>query len=305
MSIDLAVVPVAGLGTRLLPLTKSQPKEMLPVGSKPVVQYVVEELVQSGIKRIVFITGAGKSSIENHFDIDWELTEFLRRTGREEQLAELDFQWQDVEYFYTRQRRPLGLGHAIYCARSVAGNQPFVVALGDSIIGLRAGSDIVQRLIDVYERDVAEVVVALEEVPADQVSYSGIVEIVGSDRDVCEITRLVEKPKIGEAPSNLAIAGRYVCSPKLFRAVTEIEPEPNGQIELTDAIGKLIEKGGRVLGVKLRPGERRFDIGEFESYFRAFVEFALAEPRYGDTLRKYLETLLADRARTRRSENAN
>jgi UTP--glucose-1-phosphate uridylyltransferase len=292
MAINLAVVPVAGQGTRLLPLTKSQPKEMLPVGSKPVVQYVVEELDKSGIKKIVFITGAGKSSIENHFDIDWELTELLRRSGREEQLAELEFQWKDLEYFYTRQRRPLGLGHAVFCARSLVGDQPFVIALGDSIIGLRADSDIVKRLIEVYERGVADVVVALEEVSPEEVSLSGIVQIKGSDNDVCEIARLVEKPKKAEAPSNLAIAGRYVCSPKLFAALKKISPVKDEPIELTAAIEKLIEEGSRVLGVKLRPGERRFDIGAFDTYFRAFVEFALADPRYGEALRSYLETLL-------------
>src|SRR6476620_5672911 len=147
-TIDLAVVPVAGQGTRLLPSTKSQPKEMLPVGRKPVVQYVVEELARSGIRRLLFVTGPGKTSIENHFDLNAELIAFLRETGREDLLDELDFERQDLQYFYTRQRRQLGLGHAILCARPVVGDQAFVVALGDSIIGLHAQSDIVRRLVE-------------------------------------------------------------------------------------------------------------------------------------------------------------
>src|SRR5262249_44821041 len=146
MLIDLAIVPVAGQGTRLLPSTKSQPKEMLPVGRKPVVQYVVEELALSGIRRLLFITGPGKSSIENHFDLNAELIAFLRETGKEDLLEELDFERPDLQYFYTRQRRQLGLGHAVLCARPLVGAQPFVVALGDSIIGLNAQSDIVRRM---------------------------------------------------------------------------------------------------------------------------------------------------------------
>src|SRR5947199_2432411 len=167
MSIDLAVVPVAGQGTRLLPSTKSQPKEMLPVGRKPVVQYVVEELAQSGIRRLLFITGPGKTSIENHFDLNGELIAFLRETGREELLAELAFERQDLEYFYTRQRRQLGLGHAVLCARSLVGPQPFVVALGDSIIGLHAQSDVVRRMTAQFEEGDAQAVIAFEEVPAE------------------------------------------------------------------------------------------------------------------------------------------
>ena len=146
MDIDIAVVPVAGLGTRLLPATKSQPKEMLPVGRKPVVQYVVEELTRVGMKRVLFVTGPGKTSIENHFDLNAELIQTLRETGKEELLAELAFERAAVQYFYTRQRQQLGLGHAVLCARPFVGSQPFVVALGDSIIGMHAESDVVRRM---------------------------------------------------------------------------------------------------------------------------------------------------------------
>src|SRR5437667_6426963 len=174
MPIDLAVVPVAGQGTRLLPSTKSQPKEMLPVGRKPVVQYVVEELALSSIRKLLFVTGPGKTSIENHFDINAELIAFLRETGKEELLAELDFERQDLQYFYTRQRRQLGLGHAVLCAEPLVGQQPFVVALGDSIIGLHADSDIVHRMVKEFERSRADAVVAFETVPREEVVHYGI-----------------------------------------------------------------------------------------------------------------------------------
>src|SRR5437667_4150584 len=165
MSIDLAVVPVAGQGTRLLPSTKSQPKEMLPVGRKPRVQYALEELVLSGLRRLLFVTGPGKTSIENHFDLNSELIAYLRETGKEELLEELDFERQGLEYFYTRQRKQLGLGHAVLCARPLIGEQSFVVALGDSIIGVNAQSSIVKRMIEEFERSGADAVIAFEEVP--------------------------------------------------------------------------------------------------------------------------------------------
>src|SRR5262249_30129358 len=157
--IDLAVVPVAGQGTRLLPSTKSQPKEMLPVGRKPVVQYIVEELALSGIRRLLFVTGPGKTSIENHFDLNAELIAFLRETGKEELLEELNFERQGLDYFYTRQRKQLGLGHAILCAQPLVGEQPFVVALGDSIIGLNAESDIVRRMVGEFEKSGAHALI--------------------------------------------------------------------------------------------------------------------------------------------------
>ncbi|HAB11991.1 MAG TPA: UTP--glucose-1-phosphate uridylyltransferase [Planctomycetaceae bacterium] len=221
MAIDLAVVPVAGQGTRLLPSTKSQPKEMLPVGRKPVVQYVVEELANSGIGRLMFITGPGKASIENHFDTNWELITFLRETGREELLEELDFERQSLEYFYTRQRRQLGLGHAVLCARSLVGDQPFVVALGDSIIGVNAQSNIVARMVERFEADGADVVVAFEEVPREEVVRYGIARPAdGEPGDVFELADLVEKPSVDEAPSQLAVAARYVLSPRIFATCT-------------------------------------------------------------------------------------
>lgn len=291
MSIDIAVVPVAGLGTRLLPATKSQPKEMLPVGRKPVVQYVVEELTRVGMTRVVFITGPGKASIENHFDLNGELIQMLRESGKEELLGELEFERAPVQYFYTRQRQLLGLGHAVACAQSFVGDRPFVVALGDSIIGLHAESDVVDRMTRCYRERDAAAVIAFEEVAADEVSQYGIAR-PKSDAEVFEIADLVEKPRPHEAPSNLAIAARYVLSPAIFGALANTKRGKGGEIQLTDAIRSLIQEGGRTYGVRLRPGERRYDIGNFQSYFEAFVEFALADPRFGAALKQRLLDIL-------------
>ncbi|MBI3465649.1 MAG: UTP--glucose-1-phosphate uridylyltransferase [Planctomycetes bacterium] len=288
MAIDIAVVPVAGHGTRLLPATKSQPKEMLPVGRKPVVQYVVEELAAAKIRRLLFVTGARKAAIENHFDEDHGLIAHLRESGREEELAELDFERQEMEYFYTRQRRQLGLGHAVLCARPLVGNQPFAVALGDSIIGLHAQSGIVARMLEEFDRGKADAVIAFEEVPPADVGKYGIAEPRGPVGDRFELQRVIEKPTVGEAPSNLAVAGRYVFSPAIFDELAATTPGKGGEIQLTDAIQRLLSKGGKGIGLRLAADERRFDIGNFESYFRAFVDFALADPKYGESLRKHL-----------------
>lgn len=288
MTIDLAVVPVAGHGTRLLPATKSQPKEMLSVGRKPVVQYVVEELAQSGIGRILFITSHGKHSIESHFDVDENLTQYLRTTGREEQLRDLQFERRAVEYFYTRQRRQLGLGHAILCAQPLVQDQSFTVALGDSIIGVHAKSGIVRRMIDAFEREGAAAVVAFEEVPRDEVDKYGIAQPAGAADELFELADVVEKPSVAEAPSRLAVAARYVFSPEIFAAIEATPPGKGGEIQLTDAIRRLIGSGHKCLGMRLGPDEPRFDIGNFESYFRTFVEFALTDPEYGAALADYI-----------------
>ncbi len=291
MPVDLAVVPVAGQGTRTLPATKSQPKEMLPVGRKPVVQYVVEELVKSGISRLLFVTGMGKVSIENHFDDNAELTKYLRETGREEQLRSLSFEQLPVEYFYTRQREQLGLGHAIFCARPLVDGQSFVVALGDSIIGRHANSDIVHRMTDEFDSNGADVVIAFEEVPRDEVVRYGIA-LPGSDDEVFDLVDVIEKPTVEEAPSNLAVAARYVFSPAIFDALAETQPGKGGEIQLTDAIRSLLKTGKKGIGMRLPPQEQRYDIGNFASYFRAFTEFAMTDPEEGSELRQHLRQLL-------------
>jgi UTP--glucose-1-phosphate uridylyltransferase len=296
MPIDIAVVPVAGLGTRLLPATKSQPKEMLPVGRKPVVQYVVEELERVGMQRVLFVTGPGKASIENHFDLDRELIQTLRESGKEELLAELEFERAALQYFYTRQRQTLGLGHAVLCAQSFVGNRPFVVALGDSIIGLHAQSDVVRRMIRCFEERGAAAVIAFEEVPRAEVHQYGVAAPRNGMSDIFEIADLVEKPRPEEAPSTLAIAARYVLSPAIFEALAATPPGKGGEIQLTDAIRALIRQGAPAYGVRLGAGETRYDIGNFESYFQAFAEFALADPKFGPSLRRHLLERLSDAA---------
>src|SRR6266850_6008041 len=292
--IDLAIVPVAGLGTRLLPATKSQPKEMLPVGRKPVVQYVVEELTRVGMKRLLFITGPGKASIENHFDLNDELIQTLRENGKEDLLAELEYERATVQYFYTRQRQLLGLGHAVWCGQSFVGNQPFVVALGDSIIGMHAESDVVERMTRCFHERQAAAVIAFEEVPSHEVSQYGIAQpkAGAASGELFEIADLIEKPSPREAPSNLAIAARYVLAPSIFGALAQTKRGKGGEIQLTDAIRAVIRNGGTAYGVRLRPGERRYDIGNFQAYFAAFIEFALADPKYGPDLKRYLLDVL-------------
>jgi UTP--glucose-1-phosphate uridylyltransferase len=264
---------------------------MLPVGRKPVVQYVVEELTRVGTKQVLFVTGPGKASIENHFDLNGELIQTLRESGKEELLAELAFERSAVQYFYTRQRQLLGLGHAVLCAKSFVGRRPFIVALGDSIIGMHAESDVVRRMTRCFfERD-AVAVIAFEEVPREDVSHYGVAAPV-SPGDVFELADVVEKPSPDEAPSNLAIAARYVLSPAVFDALEETQPGKGGEIQLTDALRALIRQGGKAYGVRLTGGERRYDIGNFDAYFQAFVEFALADPKHGEALRRHLEELL-------------
>ncbi|PYT26730.1 MAG: UTP--glucose-1-phosphate uridylyltransferase [Acidobacteria bacterium] len=278
---------------RLLPATKSQPKEMLPVGRKPIVQYVVEELVTNGIQQMLFITGRNKASIENHFDDDPELFRALNEGDRKELLSEVNFKDLGANFFYTRQRLQRGLGDAVLCGENFAGEEPFLVALGDSILGLHAKSNVVARLAEVYESKHASCVIAVEEVPRDQTRHYGIVQPEDETADSFRIVNLIEKPKPEESPSNLAIAGRYIFSPVIFEMIRRVKPDQRGEIQLTDAIQRLCDERRRVMGVRLGPGERRYDIGNFPSYFESFVEFALADPLHGVEFRKVLERLLA------------
>lgn len=297
--IKSAIVPVAGVGTRLLPATKSQPKEMLPVARKPIVQYVVEELVQNGIEQILFVTGRNKSSIENHFDHDPELVRTLTAANKQDLLEELGFEELQAQFFYTRQRLQKGLGDAILCGESFAGEDPFLVALGDSILGLHANSKVVTRMMDVFQSKRASCVIAVEEVPHEETRHYGIVQPEGSSNANFRVVDLIEKPNPEEAPSNLAIAGRYIFSPLIFDMIRRIQPDKRGEIQITDAIRLLCEEGKRVIAVQLAPGEKRYDIGNFPSYFETFVEFALADPIHGADFRKVLQRLLAGVAATR------
>ena len=289
---------MAGLGTRLLPATKSQPKEMLPVARKPIVQYVVEELVSNGIQQILFVTGRSKASIENHFDHDPELFRALKEANKQELISEMDFASLAANLFYTRQRLQKGLGDAVLCAENFAGEEPFLVALGDSILGLNAVSRAVSRMAEVFEARRASCVIAVEEVPREETRHYGIVQPEGHEDDVFRVVNLVEKPAPKDAPSNLAIAGRYIFSPLIFDMIRRVKPDARGEIQLTDAIQLMCEEGRRVVAVKLTAEEKRYDIGNFPSYFESFVEFALADPVYGAEFRRVLERLLAKSAAT-------
>lgn len=285
-------MPVAGIGTRLLPATKSQPKEMLPVGRKPIVQYVVEELVTNAVEEILFVTGRNKSSIENHFDHDPELMRSLSAGNKLDLLEELRFEELQAQFYYTRQRFQRGLGDAILCGESFSSERPFVVALGDSILGLHANSRSVARMSELFESRRASCVIAVEEVPLDETGHYGIVKSAGEEGECLRVLDLIEKPRPEDAPSNLAIAGRYVFSPLIFDMIRRVRPDSRGEVQLTDAIRGLCEAGQPVLAVKLPPGEKRYDIGNFPSYFETFVEFALADPVYGAGFRRTLERLL-------------
>ncbi|HUV13302.1 MAG TPA: UTP--glucose-1-phosphate uridylyltransferase [Acidobacteriota bacterium] len=293
MEISIAVVPVAGLGTRLLPATKSQPKEMLPVAKRPVVQYVVEELEANGIKQILLVTGRNKTSIENHFDFDHELTRHLREGGKEDLLPQLEYERMRLQFFFTRQRKQKGLGDAILCAQYFTQDHPFVVALGDSILGLNGSSRTIGHMVEVFHDQRPACVIAVEEVPAESVSSYGIVQPSGKD-SVFEILDLIEKPSIEEAPSNLAIAARYVFAPGIYEAIAATKPGRQGEVQLTDAVRVLLQAGEKVLGFRLPPEERRYDIGNFESYFKAFIEFALHDSELGGSIRDYLKEVCSE-----------
>lgn len=293
-----AIVPVAGLGTRLLPATKSMPKEMLPVGRKPVVQYVAEELEAAGVTQILLITGRRKQAIEDHFDADPELTAALQRAGNERLLADLAYTNGASRFFYTRQAEPRGLGDAVLYGAEFAGSDPCVVSLGDSIIyGEREGATL-RALVAGHIASGACATILVEDVAPDDVYRYGIVAPVGAAEpppgEPFRLRDIVEKPRVGAAPSLLAVAARYVFNPDIFEALRQTSMDSRGELQLTDAIRLLIQWGRPVYAWRLRPGERRYDIGNFESYFRAFVDFALADERYGYTLRKYLKARAYD-----------
>ncbi len=288
-TIRKAVIPVAGLGTRLLPSTKSQPKEMLPVGRKPVVQYVVEELVRAGITQILLITGRSKRAIEDHFDRDEDLVTRLKSGGHEQLVDSLSYEVLPVTLFYTRQHTPQGLGDALRYAQDFVGNEPFVVALGDTII-TSGKREVVSRLMDSFERNKASAVIAVENVQPEEVYKYGIVTAAAPGDDF-PISDMVEKPPVNAAPSTLAIAARYVFGPEIFSALKSTLPDRKGEVQLVDAIKVLMSHGMNVRGLVLGAGEKRYDIGNFESYFKAFIDFALADPHVGYTVRQYINQL--------------
>ncbi len=281
-----AVVPVAGIGTRLFPATKSQPKEMLPVGRKPVVQYVVEELRAAGIEQILLITGRKKAAIEDHFDADLELSRLLQQAGNVDS-ADLPIADGIRGVFYTRQGTPSGVADAVGLARDFAGGEPIVVAFGDTII---RGANLVARLIAAHGEGEASGAVAVEQIAQEDAFRYGIVDVREVDGGLIAAD-LVEKPAAGTAPSDLAIVPRYVFGPEIFDAIEATRPGLGGERWLTDSIAILARERPPVRVVPLDASERRYDIGNFESYYRAFIDFALTDPQYGASVRQYVSEL--------------
>ncbi len=287
-----AIIPAAGLGTRLLPATKSQPKEMLPVGRKPVLQYVVEELQAAKLRQILIITGRRKRTIEDHFDPDEQLVSALKQAGNEALLADLAYIEGQSRFFFTRQSTPRGLGHAISLGADFAGNDDCVVALGDSLIAAQDPAAPLRAMMEAHRKLGAAATIAVEKVPPEQAFRYGIVGLNGAEPPPGEpvaITDIVEKPPSGTAPSTLAVAARYIFSPAIFEALDRTLPDRRGEVQLTDAIRMLIHQGQPVYAWLLAPGQLRYDVGNFESYFRTFIDFALADERYGYLVRKYLK----------------
>jgi UTP--glucose-1-phosphate uridylyltransferase len=289
-----AVIPAAGLGTRFLPATKSSPKEMLPVVDKPAIQYVVEEAVKAGLEDILIITGRNKRAIEDHFDRNFELEHFLENSGKHDLLKEVQFASDLADIHYVRQRDPLGLGHAVSVARHHVGDEPFAVLLADDLM-VDDGA-LLRSMLDVHER-YGRSCIAFSEVTPEEISSYGCIEPAAGGADsvegladgVVEIHRVVEKPPPGEAPSNLAIIGRYVFTPEIFTMLDLIEPGRGGELQLTDAIAMLIEQQS-VFGRECREG--RYDVGQKIDFLRANVELALDRadlgPAFGTWLREYV-----------------
>jgi UTP--glucose-1-phosphate uridylyltransferase len=279
-----AVFPVAGLGTRFLPATKASPKEMLPVVDKPLIQYAVEEAINAGAEELVFITGRSKNSIMDHFDKAYELETELAQKGKEELLRIVqEVLPPGITCVYIRQPEALGLGHAVLCAEPAIGDEDFAVLLADDLIDGRR-QPVLSQMQRVYQENGASVV-AVERVPPEEVSAYGIVEVQSLQPGLGEIRRIVEKPKREEAPSNLAVVGRYILTPRIFKLLHRTPRGKGGELQLTDAIAQLIQEQ-TVLAYEF--DGVRYDCGSKLGYLKANVEFALKHPELADAFRKYL-----------------
>ena len=285
-----AVFPAAGLGTRFLPATKAQPKEMLPLVDKPLIQYGVEEAIHSGIQNIIIVTGRGKSSIEDHFDKSFELEQMLESRGKKEMLADVQAISDMMDVSYIRQKEALGLGHAVLRAKDLVGPEPFAVVLSDDVI--EADTPCIRQLLDIYEYFGASVL-ALMEVPGDAISAYGVVDAEpvehnGARNRLFRIRSMVEKPKPSEAPSNLAIIGRYILTPEIFTSIEAIPPGSGGELQLTDGLRHLL-RNRPVYGLKFEG--TRYDAGDKLGFLKATVEFALKRHDLGEPFREYLQNL--------------
>src|SRR5215813_2230894 len=280
-----AVFPAAGLGTRFLPATKAQPKEMLPLVDTPTIQYVVEEAVASGLHQVILVTGRNKRAIEDHFDEAFELEYYLRHRGKTEELAQIKTISELASVSYVRQKEPLGLGHAILCARPLVGDEPFGVFLGDDIIVSR--TPCMRQLLDVFERHGGPVL-AVMRMPRAEIGRYGVIAARGLGANVYEVQDLVEKPDPKDAPSELAIIGRYVLTPDIFAILEDTPPDSRGEIQLTNGL-RTLRGRQKIYAVEFEG--KRHDTGEKLGFLKATVEFALARPDLADSFGSYLRTL--------------
>ena len=282
-----AIIPAAGLGTRFLPATKAQPKEMLPIVDKPTLQYIIEEAIESGIEEILIITGRNKKSIEDHFDRSVELELELEHKGKTEMLEMVKNISNMVDIHFIRQKEPKGLGHAIHCAKSFVGNEPFAVMLGDDIV-YNQDKPCLRQLMDCYD-EYKTSVLGVQTVPDTDVDKYGIVDGLKIEGRVAKVKGLVEKPAVDEAPSNMAILGRYIVTPSIFEILERTKPGKGGEIQLTDALLELM--GEEAIYAYDFEG-RRYDVGDKLGFLEATVEYALRKPELKDSFIEYLKTIL-------------
>ncbi|MBC2397120.1 UTP--glucose-1-phosphate uridylyltransferase GalU [Clostridium tetanomorphum] len=285
MKVRKAVIPAAGLGTRFLPATKAQPKEMLPIVDKPTIQYIIEEAVCSGIEEILIITGRNKRAIEDHFDKSIELEKELEEHNKSKLLSMVKQISNMANIYYIRQKEPKGLGHAISCAKTFVGNEPFAVMLGDDIVDSKIPC--LKQLIDCYD-EYKTSILGVQEVPKESVSKYGIVKGLHIEDTVYKVKDLIEKPSVEQAPSNMAILGRYIITPKIFDILEKTSPGKNGEIQLTDALKALIKD--EAMYSYIFEG-RRYDVGDKLGFLQATVEFALKREDLREPFLKYLSTL--------------
>ena len=288
-----AVIPAAGLGTRFLPATKAQPKEMLPIVDKPTLQYIIEEAVASGIEEILIITGRNKKSIEDHFDKSVELELELGNKGKTELLEIVQNISNMINIHYIRQKEPRGLGDAIYCARYFIGDEPFAVMLGDDIVDNEGGKPCLKQLIDAYEK-YETTILGVQEVAKEDTDKYGIVNGSKVADDVYKVKDLVEKPDPEKAPSNVAILGRYIITPEIFDILSELPPGKNSEIQLTDALEELSEK--RDMYAYVFEG-KRYDLGDKHGFLQATVDFALKRPDLRDDFLEYITKVSKENAK--------
>lgn len=285
MKVKKAIIPAAGLGTRFLPATKAQPKEMLPIVDKPTIQYIIEEAVASGIEEILVITGRNKKAIEDHFDKSVELEDELQEHGKSELLELVRGISNMANIYYIRQKEPKGLGHAVNCAKTFVGNEPFAVMLGDDVVDSKVPC--LKQLVDCFDK-YSSTILGVQEVPLSEVSKYGIIDGKNIEDKVYKINGLVEKPKIEDAPSNIAILGRYIITPQIFDILSNTAPGKGGEIQLTDALKTL----ATIETVHAYTFEgRRYDVGDKLGFLQANIEFALKREDLGNSLLKYLLTI--------------